>query len=268
MATESWVVAGPQVIEVEDVRALRVQVIGGRVDVVGQDAPGARLEVHDVHGRPLEVSLRDGELRIGYADTLSPWEAFLDRLRTFRSDDRADVHVAVPRSAAVRIGTVSAEGLLAGVLEDASVGTVSGALLVDDTRGQLAARTVSGEVVVRAHHGPLTLNSVSGELAASGELTSVHVNTVSGAVTLDVASTMSSLSTTTVSGAVTVRLPEGAGLQVKAQSVSGRLVVDQVEHKGSGPGTRLVDQTTGDGGCYLSATTVSGDVTVLRGAAA
>ncbi|WP_159808212.1 DUF4097 family beta strand repeat-containing protein [Cellulomonas citrea] len=268
MATESWVVAGPQVIEVEAVRALRVQVIGGRVDVVAHDAPGARLEVHDVHGRPLEVTLRDGELRIGYQDTLSAWESFLDRLRTFRSDDRADVHIAVPRTAAVRIGTVSAEGLLAGVAEDSSVGTVSGALLVDDTRGQLVARTVSGEVVVRGHRGPLTLNSVSGDLAASGELSSVHANTVSGALTLDVASTTSSLSATTVSGDVTVRLPQEAGLRVTAQSVSGRLVVDQVEHKGSGPGSRTVDQTTGDGGCDLTATTVSGDVTVLRGAGA
>ncbi|MBU4214931.1 MAG: DUF4097 domain-containing protein [Actinobacteria bacterium] len=268
MATESWVVAGPQVIEVEDVRSLRVQVIGGRVDVVGQDGPSARLEVHSVQGRPIEVTLCDGELRIGYADTLSTWESFLDRLRTFRSNDRADVHVAVPRTAAVRIGTVSAEGLLAAVGEDASVGTVSGALLVDDTRGQLVARTVSGDVVVRGHHGPLTLNSVSGDLAASGELTAVHVNTVSGSVTLDVTSTTSSLSATTVSGDVTVRLPSQAGLQVKAQSVSGRLVVDQIEHKGPGFGTRTVDQSSGDGGCYLSATSVSGDVTVLRGVTA
>lgn len=268
MATESWVVAGPQVIEVDEVRALRVQVIGGRVDVVGQEAPGARVEVHDVHGRPLEISLRDGELRVGYADTLSAWEAFLDKLRTFRSSDRVDVHVAVPRSTAVRVGTVNAEGLLAEVDEDAAVGTVSGALVVDSTQGQLSARSVSGEIAVRGHRGPLTLNSVSGELAASGELTAVHVNTVSGAVSLDVASATSSITATTVSSPVTVRLPEGAGLQVRTQSVSGRVVVDGVNHKRSGPGSATVDQTTGDGGCFLQVTTVSGDVTVLRGAAA
>ncbi len=267
MATESWVVAGPQVIEVDEVRAVRVQIIGGRVDVVGQEAPGARLEVHDVHGRPLEVSLRDGELRVGYADTLSGWEAFLDRLKTFRSSDKVDVHLAVPRAAAVRVGTVSAEGLLADIDEDSSVGTVSGALVVDSTRGQLSARSVSGEVSVRSHHGPLTMNSVSGELAASGELTAVHANTVSGAVSLDLASATSSITATTVSGAVTTRLPEGVGVQVRAQSVSGRVVVDGVDHKGSKPGSASVDQS-GDGTCHLSVTTVSGDVTVLRGAGA
>ncbi|MCL2454781.1 MAG: DUF4097 domain-containing protein [Micrococcales bacterium] len=267
MATESWVVAGPQVIEVDEVRSLRVQIIGGRADVVGRDEAGARLEVHGVHGRPLEISLRDGELKIGYSDTLSAWEAFLDRLRTFRSSDKVDVHVAVPRSATVRVGTVSAEGLLADIDEDSSVGTVSGALVVDSTRGRLSARSVSGEVSVRGHHGPITLNSVSGDLAASGELTSVHANTVSGEVSLDIASATSSLTATTVSGAVTVRLPEGCGTQVRAQSVSGRVVVDGVHHKGTGPGSVTVDQGSAGSGCYLSATTVSGDVTVLRGAA-
>ncbi|MCL2090782.1 MAG: DUF4097 domain-containing protein [Micrococcales bacterium] len=264
MATESWVIAGPQVIEVDEVRAVRVQIIGGRVDVVGQDAPGARLEVHDVHGRPLEVSLRDGELRVGYADTLSGWEAFLDRLKTFRSSDKVDVHLAVPRAAAVRVGTVSAEGLLADIDEDSSVGTVSGALVVDSTRGQLSARSVSGELSARNHHGPLTMNSVSGDLAASGELTAVHANTVSGAVSLDLASATSSITTTTVSGAVTARLPEGVGVQVRVQSVSGRVVVDGVDYKSSMPGAATVDQPGDSGTCHLSVTTVSGDVTVLR----
>jgi len=267
MATESWVVAGPQVIEVDEVRSVRVQVIGGRVDVVGQEGSGARLEVHDVHGRPLEISLRDGELRVGYADTLSGWEAFLDRMRTFRSSDKVDVHLAVPRAAAVRVGTVSAEGLLADIDEDSSVGTVSGALVVDSTHGQLSAKSVSGEMSVRDHHGPLTMSSVSGDLAASGQLTTVHVNSVSGSVSLDVASATSSLSATTVSGAVTARLPEGVGVQVRAQSVSGRVVVDGVDHKGSMPGTATVDQPSDGGVCHLSVTTVSGDLTVLRGAA-
>ena len=39
MATESWVVIGPQIIEVGEVRSLRVQVNGGRVDVVAHEDP-------------------------------------------------------------------------------------------------------------------------------------------------------------------------------------------------------------------------------------
>ena len=57
MEGDSWVVVGPQIIEVDDVRAVRVALVGGRADVVGRDEPGARIEVHRVDGRPLEVSL-------------------------------------------------------------------------------------------------------------------------------------------------------------------------------------------------------------------
>ena len=63
MATESWVVAGPQIIEIEAVSTLQVQLAGGRVDVVAHDGPGARIEVHAVDGRPLEITvLRNGAL--------------------------------------------------------------------------------------------------------------------------------------------------------------------------------------------------------------
>lgn len=269
MATESWVAAGPQVIEVEDVRALRVGLVGGRVDVVAHDDPtarGVRLEVHGVDGRPLEVTLRDGELRVGYSFTLGGWEGFVEKFRNFQDKDRADVHIAVPQEVLARVGTVSADGLVAGLRQDASVSTVSGSVVVDDVRGRLSVNSVSGEVVVRRHVGDLRFNTVSGELAASGDLTLVQGNSVSGAVSLDVGTGTSSLTVTTVNGDVTVRVPEGAGLRVRAQSVSGRLVVDGQEHKGSGPGQRVVDVDAGEGGAFLSATTVTGHVTVLRAA--
>lgn len=269
MSTESWVVAGPQVIEVEDVRALRVGLVGGRVDVVAHDDPdarGARLEVHRVDGRPLEVTLSDGELRVGYSFTLGGWEGFVEKFRNFQDKDRADVHIAVPRDVLAKVGTVSGDGLVAGLHQDASVSTVSGSVVVDDLRGRLSTNSVSGEMVVRRHQGDLRFNTVSGEFAASGELTLVQGNSVSGAVSLDVGAGTSSLTVATVSGDLTVRLPEGAGLQVRAQSVSGRLVVDGREHKGTGPGHRTVDVGSGQGGAFLTATTVTGHVTVLRAA--
>ena len=265
MAQESWVVSGPQVIDIDEVRSLRVQLVAGRVDVVTHDEAGARVEVHSVDGRPLEVSLSNGELRVGYQFTLGGWEGFLEKFRNFRGKDRADVHIAVPREVRARLGTVSADGLLAGIVEDASVSTVSGTLITDGTRGRLSAKTVSGEIVVRDHRGDLKLNSVSGELAASGELSLVQANSVSGSLTLDVTSGTSSVTATSVSGDVTVRLPEGKGVQVKAQSVAGRLVVDGEEYKGSSPGHRTLDLRNGDGACVISASTVSGHVTVLRG---
>jgi hypothetical protein len=268
MAEESWVVTGPQVIDVDEVRSLRVQIVGGRIDVVTHDEPGVRVEVHSVDGRPLEVSLVDGELRVGYTFTLGGWEGFLDKFLNFRDKDRADISVAVPPDLPTKVGTVSAEGLLAGLHATASVSTVSGSLVVDGTRGNLGANTVSGEVVVRGHHGDLTLNSVSGELAASGALARVHANTVSGELALDVTTGSSSIDATSVSGDVTVRLPEGEGVHVTANAVSGRLVVDGEEHGRGGLPGRIVDLTSGDGRSRVSARTVSGHVTLLRGAAA
>ena len=147
MSEEFWVVSGPQVIDVEDVRSLRVQLVGGRVDVVAHDEPGARIEVHGVQGRPLEVSLIDGELRVGYQFTLDGWEGFLEKFRNFRDKDRADVSIAVPRSLPTKVGTVSAEGLVAGIRAAASVSTVSGTVVVDGTQGRLKANSVSGEYV-------------------------------------------------------------------------------------------------------------------------
>ncbi|HET7761627.1 MAG TPA: DUF4097 family beta strand repeat-containing protein [Phycicoccus sp.] len=268
MSDESWVVSGPQVIEVDEVRALRVQLVGGRVDVVTHDEPGVRLEVHDVEGRPLEVSLSDGELRVGYSFTLGGWEGWLEKFRNFRDRDRADVSIAVPRTVVAKVGTVSADGLVAGIEGQASVSTVSGSLVVDRTTGRLSANTVSGEIVVRDHEGDLTLNSVSGELAASGALTGVHANAVSGAVAVDLTRGSTSLSATTVSGDVTVRVPSDEGVHVTANAVSGRLVVDGEEHGRGVPGSRVVDLRRGEGGSTLAVTTVSGDVTVLRGPAA
>ncbi|WP_407341830.1 DUF4097 family beta strand repeat-containing protein [Pengzhenrongella phosphoraccumulans] len=265
MSIDTWVVTGPQIIEVDQLDALRVGLVRGRVDVVGHDEPGARIEVHSVAGRPLEVSLTGGELRVGYAFTLRGWDSFLDDVRNLRDKDTADVHIAVPRHVAVRLGTVGAEGLLAGVLDGASVSTVSGSVVTDGTRGPLVASTVSGEIAVRDHGGDLRLNSVSGELTASGALARVVATTVSGPITLDISSQSASITASSVAGDVTIRLPAGRGVDVSARSVTGRVVVDGHEHKGSTPGQAFVKLDTHDGTCAITANTVSGHLTVLRG---
>lgn len=267
MPAESWIVTGPQIIEVDDVRAVRAALVGGRVDVVGRGEPGARIEVHRVDGRPLEVSLQDGELRVGYSFTLGGWEGFLDRLRDVRSTDAADVHIAVHRDVAAKLGTVTAEGLLADVLQGASVSTVSGALVTDGTHGVLVANAVSGDLALRGHTGDLRAKSVSGAVTTSGSFGQSAVSTVSGAVTVD-ANRASGISVSTVSGDVTVRLPADLGVTVSARSVSGRVVVDGQERLGDGPVRGSVDIATGDGACRLHVKTVSGHLTVLRGAPA
>lgn len=265
VSSESWVVTGPQIIEVEDVRALRVALVGGRVDVVGRDEPGARIEVHRVSGRPLEVSLVDGELRVGYTFTLGGWEGWLERLLSWRSADAADVHVAVPHDVVVRLGTVGAEGFIGDVAAGAQVATVSGAVVTDGTKGLVNLKSVSGDLVARGHIGDLRANSVNGSVTASGAFAQASVVTVSGAVVLDAARAVG-VSLQTVSGDATVRLPEGLGVTLAARSVSGRVVVDGQARSGDGPLTGNVEVVTGDGSCRIQASTVSGHLTVLRSA--
>lgn len=265
MDGDSWVVVGPQIIEVDDVRTVRAALVGGRVDIVGRDEPGARIEVHRVAGRSLEVSLVDGELRVGYSFTLGGWEGFLDRMRNIPARDCADVHIAVHRDVAARLGTVTAEGLLADVAQGGQVSTVSGSLVTDGTGGALVARSVSGDMAVRNHAGDLRANSVSGSVTATGAFTHVGVTNMSGAVALDV-SRASGITVQTVSGDTTVRLPDGLGTAVAARIVSGRVVVDGQARTGEGPVTWNVDVQIGDGGCRLRVISVSGNLTVLRSA--
>ncbi len=263
MDGDSWSVVGPQIIEVDDVRTVRAALVAGRVDVVGRDEPGARIEVHRVSGRPLEVSLVDGELRVGYSFTLGGWEGFLDRMRNLPAHDSADVHIAVHRGVAARLGTVTAEGLLADVAQGGQVSTVSGSLVTDGTTGVLVAKSVSGDMAVRNHSGELRANSVSGAVTATGAFTHVGVTTVSGAVALD-ASRATGITVQTVSGDTTVRLPDDLGVTVAARIVSGRVVVDGQARTGEGPITGNVDVLVGDGACRVRVTAVSGNLTVLR----
>jgi hypothetical protein len=58
--------------------------------------------VHSVDGRPLEVSLIDGELRVGLPVHARRVGGFLEKFRNFRDKDRADVSIAVPARPADR----------------------------------------------------------------------------------------------------------------------------------------------------------------------
>ena len=70
-----------------------------------------------------------------------------------------------------------------------------------------------------------------------------------------------------MSGDVTVRLPDGESVNVTANAVSGRLVVDGEDHSGTMPGTAR-SLLRGDGArSTVTASTVSGNVTLLRGPA-
>lgn len=278
---ESWTVDAPRLIEVggpdDPVRELRVRVVAGRVDVVASDDAdaGAVVEIAAVRGRPLEVSWREGALDIGHPQLR--WDSLLDRVRgVLTREDEVEVTVTVPRQLALSLGTVAADGFVSGTSGTADVRTVSGTLVLDGLRGAVTARTVSGRIDVRDHEGSFHGDSVSGSLTVQGtHIPRLHGKTVSGEIGVDLRALPAGatrtpatvLDVTTVSGDVTVRVPDGAGYDVSAKSVSGHVVAG-TSRLGGSPGQRGGRLRDGDGAVRLVARTVSGDVTLLRSAPA
>ena len=266
MTQQAWTVTGPQTVRLDRVAALDATVIGGRIDVVAHDDPtrtDAVVEVHSVTGRPLEVTVDGGSLRVGYGSWGAGWKGFLERFRTYTGKDAADVHVAVPARTAVKVATVQGEGLVAGMREGVRVGTVSGSVVTSRTSGELRVDTVSGEVSASEHDGAVRMDSVSGGLTATGALRSLRVDSVSGSVTVDTRTTPSEVRVSAVSAHVLLRLPDPDVMDYAISCVSGRLLVDGVQQRGT-PGTFTQPARFGEG-APVRVTAVSGDVTVLRG---
>lgn len=266
MAVEKWLIEGAKTIDVDLVRNLKVGLIGGRVDIVGHDEPGARVEVHSVGKKPLKVSIDGDTLEVDHPQL--SWDNFIDVFKTFNNDARADISIMVPRDVALKFGVVSASGLISGLTEDAKISTVSGEVVIDNVYGDVELNSVSGEINVRNHYGNITSKAVSGDITASGEIMKFNSSSISGDVFLDVKGTPDNVSIKSVSGDITLRLDSEVPAQYTVNTVSGRLQLDDTSITG------VRGQYVGKHGdlhghwLEFSASTVSGDVSVIRSEAA
>lgn len=292
---ERWTLEGPETLELDRVSDLRVKLVAGHVDVVATEGP-PRVEVHEITGDPVVVTLSDGRLEVGYEDlggifdfdsgsareTLeNVGDALRDLLengRSPRTDEwlrkfpwfgrkrRAVVSVAVPRQCGVRLNVVSSTAVVAGFDGHTKVKSVSGDVTLDGLSGTVDAHTVSGALEAQMLSATLDFVTVSGDLTVV-EATSdrIHGRTVSGDLTADIALTQGGrLEFSSVSGNVTTRLPETTGARVTATSTSGKTTSGfdalQSERK---PGRRSVSGTIGDGSGSIEVRTVSGDIHLL-----
>lgn len=263
MAQEKWLVDGPKTIDLESARTLKVGLIGGQIDIVAHDEPGVRVEVHEVVGKPLKVSVDGDRVEIDHPQL--SWDNWIDVFKSWTGGRaRADVSVMVPRGIQVKLGVVSASALLSGVTEDASLSTVSGDLVVDGVRGDLSLNSVSGELTVRNHYGDIDAHSVSGDLTASGELMRFAGDSVSGAVMIDATGIPDEIRINTVSGAVTVRMDAEVPASYTLNTVGGKIQL------GDGSISGVKGRIAGKWGDLdkrwtdLRVNTVGGDVSVLR----
>lgn len=190
MTVSTWEVPEPRKLVFDGpVEELSVRIVGGSVDVVGTDegAPGAE-------GVRLEVGSIEGPpLKITRdGGTLAigyddlPWQGFLKWLDQRGWRRDVAISLAVPASARVQVGVVGASAMVSGTRGRTEVRGVSGDTTLVRVSGPVRAETVSGNVEAQAVTGSLTFHSVSGDLT----------------------------------------VVEGSGSFVRADSVSGNMVMD------------------------------------------
>ncbi|MFG6402305.1 MULTISPECIES: DUF4097 family beta strand repeat-containing protein [unclassified Microbacterium] len=266
MTLEKWIIhpGETRVIDIEKVRSLKVGLIGGQIDVVAHDEPGARIEVHGVTIKDLRIEVTGDALEIDHPQLR--WDNFLASFRNFgASGPKAEISVAVPRDVALTLGVVSASALISGLRTDARLNTVSGDIIVDGLAGALTLNAVSGDVQVRQLDGSLNANSVSGDIAATGAITKASIDTVSGAMLVDSTGPIHAVNLNTVGGNATIRLDEDLAANYVVRTVSGRVQVDGTMRSISGL-TNFAGSTGELSGRFVDVRTnsVSGDLTVLR----
>jgi DUF4097 and DUF4098 domain-containing protein YvlB len=269
MAQEKWLVqpGESRTIDVELVRTLKIGFIGGQIDVIAHDEPGARVEVHSVQGRDLKITIDGDRLEIDHPQLR--WDNFIEVFKSMRSNAKADVSVLVPRDIALKFGVVSATALISGLHTDARLSTVSGDVVADGLVGDIELNSVSGELSVRDHSGRINAHTVSGDVTVSGSIRKLAVDGVSGDVMADISGTPDEIAINTVSGDSTIRIPEAIGARYRANTVSGRVQLDNVVIVGSvGKGYTGTAGSLDGSWVDINVNSVSGAVSVLRGPSA
>lgn len=266
MAQERWLVmpGETKTIDVEVVRKLKVSLIGGRVDVIGHDEPTARVEVSDVSGKELKISIDGDELEVDHPQWR--WDNFIDVFRSWRGKATADVTILVPRDVALKLGVVSAVALVSGLVSDAKLNTVSGEITADGIVGDLDLNTVSGELTARGHRGEVAAHTVSGDITVSGSVAKFAADSVSANIYLDLFDVPFEVKTNSVSGDLTMRLDENVGVRYRINTVSGVAHLDGTTVIKGSMGKTYTSQSGDLEGKWLdvSASSVSGNVSVVR----
>ncbi|MFD5329251.1 DUF4097 domain-containing protein [Streptomyces sp. NPDC127092] len=174
----------------------------GKIPLAG---PVSQVQVRVVNGAVNVVGTDEGSARLEISEIEGPplivsqegstltvsyedlhWKGFLKWLDPKGHRRRVVVSVAVPAGADVEIGSVAAETVVSGV------------------QGRTAVRCVTGDTTLVGLRGPVRAETVSGNLEAQSVTGALRFNSVTGDITVI----------------------DGAGSAVKAETVSGDMVID------------------------------------------
>ncbi|MFF9194472.1 DUF4097 domain-containing protein [Streptomyces sp. NPDC014779] len=167
--------------------------------------PVRRLQIRVVNGAVNVVGTDESSARLEISEIEGPplivtqegstlvvsyedlhWKGILKWLDPKGHRRRVVVSVAVPAGADVEVGAIGAETVISGV------------------RGRTAVRGVTGDTTLVGLAGPVRAETVSGNLEAQSVTGALQINSVTGDVTVI----------------------DGAGSAVKAETVSGDMVID------------------------------------------
>jgi DUF4097 and DUF4098 domain-containing protein YvlB len=195
------------------------------------------------------------------------------RAGLFRGSAGFDVTVTLPEGSRCVAHTASADVTCTGDLAELDAQTASGNVTAAIVTGRLQAVTSSGDVRVD-DTGPAEIRTASGDVRLTRARGDVSVRTASGDVS--VASAAASVNTITASG--DVRLAQVARGSAQVSTASGDVVVGVAAGVGvyldlastTGSVTSRLDEAEPSGDVPLEVTcrTVSGDIRVIRAAAA
>ncbi|MGW5846735.1 DUF4097 family beta strand repeat-containing protein [Streptomyces sp. NPDC055254] len=197
----TWHIAEDRKLTFEEpVTELRVRLVSGTVNVVAAEEGPARLEASAIDGPPLYVVQEEGVLTVSYEDLPwngaqgfkkwfegKPWKAWAASASGRKAWERsAVVTLTVPAATHVRLAAVDATAFVSGIAGGTEVNGVSGDATLVGLSGRVKAHTVSGAVEAQSVTGDLGFHSVSGGLT----------------------------------------VVDGAGVSVRADSVSGDMLID------------------------------------------
>ncbi len=123
--------------------------------------------------------------------------------------------------------------------------------------------TVNSDITVNGVRGAVNLDIVNGSISATGLAANARLDSVNGSLRAEFASLagVTEVKLDSVNGSASVTLPKDAGARIDADTVNGRISVDQPVKLGK-VGRRTFTGQIGTGGPEINLETVNGSISI------
>jgi len=250
---------------------LRIDLARGSIDVDTHDAERVEIDA-SISGRAHLDVRQDGDQIIVTSEGST---GLLGFVRTGRVRIRARVPERFHLDLATRGGHIDVQELVGHVVARTSGGRIEvqeieGNVAAETSGGRIEAKEVDGDLLASTSGGSIRASEITGEVEAETSGGSIRVSEAAGSVfahtsggSIDVDfSAVPGGDLRTTGGSIGIRLPEGAGVHLRARAVGGSVQIDD-DFEIRGERTRgRVDAELNGGGADLEAETTGGSIRV------